>query len=37
MDFSNLSGAPLFAAIIVLIAVLAVVGVSIGFNGSVQF
>jgi hypothetical protein len=36
-DTSNLSGAPLISALIVLFAVIALGGISFAFQGSVQF
>jgi hypothetical protein len=36
-DVSNISGAPLVAALIVLFAVIALGGISFAFQGSVQF
>lgn len=37
MDTANMQGAPLAAAIIVLIAVLVLGGISLAFQGHVQF
>lgn len=37
MDFSNLRGAPLVAALIVLGAVIFLGGVSLAFQGNIQF
>lgn len=37
MDVSNLTGAPLAAAIIVLLAVVVLGGVSLAFQGNIQF
>lgn len=37
MDFSNAQGAPLMAAVLVLVAVAIISGVSIAFSGSIQF
>lgn len=37
MDFSQASGAPMAAAIIVLLAIVVLGGISFAFQGSVQF
>lgn len=37
MDFSNLQGAPLVAALIVLSAVVFLGGISLAFQGNIQF
>jgi hypothetical protein len=37
MDFENAQGAPLVAAVIVLLAIVALGGISFAFQGSIQF
>ena len=37
MDFENAQGAPLVAAVIVLLAIVALGGISFAFQGSFQF
>ena len=37
MDFRNAKGTPMYVAIVVIAAVLALVGVSVAFKGKVHF
>jgi len=37
MDFQNAQGAPLIAAVLVLVAIVALGGISFAFQGSIQF